>query len=465
MKEKFGAIQILILIGLLALILTPRPIAGALDLQRAARFDSVGDQANAADSYALAAERIAWMPGLWETAGMRAMGAGNPETAIAHFNKAIEHNSLSAGGWLTLGEAYKIGGDVSQAIYSWERALPLARADSYLAAAQRSRGNFSAAINYWRADITLEPENSAAHYALGLLYAATAPELALPEFLRAATLCEGLDPQVQRLRTALNTAFLSEDRGYQFLVSGQALGALGEWDLAVEAFRNAVKVRSDYAEAWAWLGEAEQQMGLDGRLAIEQALSLDPTSAMVQGFYGIFLQRQKLPEAALIVFQKAASLEPGNPGWQMALGSASEQTGDLVAAYEYYVHAVELAPDDASTWKALVAFSVNNEVDVDITGMPAARKLVGLAGDDWQSYDLAGQAEFALENFPAAIIYINKAIQMSPTQAAPALHLALVYLQTGEREQAYSYLSLAKTFDPNGPLGWQAGRLLEQYFP
>ena len=149
----------------------------------------------------------------------------------------------------------------------------------------------------------------------------------------------------------------------------------------------------------------------------------------------------------------------------MALGSASEQTGDLVAAYEYYVHAVELAPDDASTWKALVAFSVNNEVDVDITGMPAARKLVGLAGDDWQSYDLAGQAEFALENFPAAIIYINKAIQMSPTQAAPALHLALVYLQTGEREQAYSYLSLAKTFDPNGPLGWQAGRLLEQYFP
>jgi tetratricopeptide (TPR) repeat protein len=465
MKEKFGATQILTLIGLLTLILAPRPIAGTLDLKQAERFDAAGDQANAANSYALAAQRIAWMPVFWETAGMKAMQGGSAENAIVYFNKAIQRNSITAEGWLNLGEAYRIRGDTDQAIYAWERALPLARAYSYLAGIERSRENYPAALYYWRADIALEPENSAAHYALGLLYAATAPELALPELQRAANLCTGLDQQVQSLRTALNTAFLSEDRGYQFLVSGQALGALGEWDLAVEAFRNAVLRSPTYAEAWAWLGEAEQQRGLDGRLAIEQALSLDPASAMVQGFYGLFLQRQKLPEAALIVFQKAANLEPDNPSWQMALGSASEQTGDLVAAYEYYVHAVELAPTDASTWQALVTFSVTNAVDVDLTGLPAARKLVGMAADDWQSFDLAGQAEFSLENYPAAIVYLKKAVQMSPTQAAPALHLALVYLQTGERDQAYSFLSLAKTFDPNGMFGWQAGRLLEQYFP
>jgi hypothetical protein len=38
-------------------------------------------------------------------------------------------------------------------------------------------------------------------------------------------------------------------------------------------------------------------------------------------------------------------------------------------------------------------------------------------------------------------------------------------MQTGDRLSAYSYLSLARTLDPNGPYGWQAGRLLEQYFP
>ena len=65
---------------------------------------------------------------------------------------------------------------------------------------------------------------------------------------------------------------------------------------------------------------------------------------MVQGLYGMFLQRQGKPADALAAFQKAAELEPDDPGWQMALGSASEQTGDLVAAYGYYVRAVELAP-------------------------------------------------------------------------------------------------------------------------
>ena len=97
--------------------------------------------------------------------------------------------------------------------------------------------------------------------------------------------------------------------------------------------------------------------------------------------------------------------------------------------------------------------------------MPAARKLVGLAPDDWQSYDLAGQAEFLLEDYPAAETYLKKAVQLSPTQAAPALHLGLVYMQAGDRSPAYAYLNLARTFDPNGPFGWQAGRLLEQYFP
>jgi hypothetical protein len=60
---------------------------------------------------------------------------------------------------------------------------------------------------------------------------------------------------------------------------------------------------------------------------------------------------------------------------------------------------------------------------------------------------------------------LKKAISLDPTQAAPALHLGLVYLQSGVQPSAYSYLILARTFDPNGPYGWQAERLLEQYFP
>jgi tetratricopeptide (TPR) repeat protein len=465
MKKMFEPTHALILIFLLTLILAPRLIRGTLDLRSAERYEAAGNEAEAALSYASAAARIPWMPSLWEKAGVSAMQDGDVENAIAFFNKAVESNAISKWGWLDLGTAYHMRGELSLAVKAWEQALPIAQATSNLASAERSMDNFTEAIEYWRATIALEPENATAHYTLGLLLTATTPEKALPELMQAVKLSPDLDIPVQSLRNALNTAFLSDDRAYQFLVSGRALGALGEWDLAVEAFRKAIAGRNNYADAWAWLGEAEQQQGQDGNLEIEQALTYDPESAMVQGLYGLYLQRQGQTEAALAAFHKASDQEPDNPGWQMALGSASEQTGDLVAAYGYYFQAVELAPADASTWRALVAFSVANNVDVDVTGLPAARKLINLAPNDWRSYDLAGQAELLLEDCTAAVTYLKKAIQMSPIQAAPVLHLGLVYMQTGDRASAYSYLNLARTLDPEGPIDWQARRLLEQYFP
>jgi hypothetical protein len=38
-------------------------------------------------------------------------------------------------------------------------------------------------------------------------------------------------------------------------------------------------------------------------------------------------------------------------------------------------------------------------------------------------------------------------------------------METGDRAAAFSNLNQAKALDPDGPNGWQAGRLLEQYFP
>jgi tetratricopeptide (TPR) repeat protein len=465
MKKAFGLTHVLILISLISLILAPRLLTGALNLRSAQRFEAVGNDAQAAQAYAQAAQRLPWMPSLWEKAGVMALQAGDAKTAITFLNKAVAVGKVSTWGWLSLGRAYQAGGQLSLAVKAWEHAVPLAQANIELACAQRSLGNFTKAIEYWRATIALEPENTIAHYTLGLLFLATAPGEALTQLMQAARLDPHLDPTVQGLRTALNTGLTLEDGAVQFLVSGRALAALGEWDLAAEAFRGAIVRSSNAAEAWAWLSEAQQQQGQDGSPEMEHALALGPQLAIVQGLYGLYLQRQGQPLAAEAAFQKAANLEPTNPGWQMAMGSASEQTGDLVAALGYYRQAVDLTPQDASTWRALAAFSLNNSVDLATTGLPAALKVIKLAPDDWQSFDLAGQAEFLLEDYSAAEIYLKKAIQLDPTQAAPALHLGLVYLQTGERTRAWSYLNLARTFDPDSSYGWQAGRLLEQYFP
>jgi len=91
--------------------------------------------------------------------------------------------------------------------------------------------------------------------------------------------------------------------------------------------------------------------------------------------------------------------------------------------------------------------------------------LVELASNDWQSEDIAGQILLETDDLVGAEVLLRKAIALDPTQAAPFLHLGLLYMQTGDRMAALSNLNQAKALDPDGPIGWQVNRLLEQYFP
>jgi tetratricopeptide (TPR) repeat protein len=470
--------DVLILLILLVLILAPRPAAGYLDLRQARCFDAAGNYAAAAAAYATAAERLPWQLSLWEKAADVYLDGKNYFRAEYYYEIANRRHALSPSGYMGWGDTMFVLGDPRFAVDIWNGLIDkggnpsvlLPRiARGYQALALNSDDHslefYSDEIQAWQKYLVYQPGDAAAHYRLGLLRATTSPVDALPELMQAVRLDPSLDASVQSLRSALNTAILLDDRSYQLLVSGRALGALGDWDLAAEAFRNAIAVRADYAEAWAWLSEAKQQQDQVGSIDIERALAYNPDSAMVQSLYGLYLQRQKQPKKALAAFQKAAALEPENPGWQMALGEAYEQTGDLVAALEHYQSAVELSPNEATFWRALAEFSLRNNVDLTGTGLPAARRLVELANNDWQSDDIAGQILLETDDVVGAEALLKKAIELDPTQVAPSLHLGLLYLQTGNRAAAYSYLNQAKAFDPDGPFGWQAKRLLEQYFP
>jgi tetratricopeptide (TPR) repeat protein len=459
----------LIVIILLVLILAPRPAAGILDIRKARQFDAAGNYILAASAYSTAALRLPWEPSLWEKAGQAYLNGKDYSQAEHSYEDAALQRALSPDGYLGYGDTEFALGNPALAVDLWNKLLDKAGAPSILlpriARGYQDLALYPDEINTWQKYLVQQPGDAAAHYRLGLLLAATSPADALPELMRAAQLNPSLDPPVESLRSALNTAFLSDNRAYQLMVSGRALGAVGNWSLAAEAFQNAIDLRADYAEAWAWLGEAKQQQGQDGSLEIKRAVALNPNSAMVESLYGLYLQRQKQPKQALAAIQKAAALEPGNPGWQMALGEAYEETGDLVTALQYYQSATELSPNEAAFWRALAEFSLRNNLDLAGTGLPAARKLVELDNKDWQADDIAGQILLDTNDPVGAEALLKKAVQLDPSQATPYLHLGLLYMETGDRAVAFSNLNQAKILDPDGPNGWQASRLLAQYFP
>ncbi|MCX6033521.1 MAG: hypothetical protein NTV38_00880, partial [Chloroflexi bacterium] len=259
MKKTFGPTHALILIALLTLVLAPRPIAGTLDLKSADRFEAAGDYGQAAIAYVSAAQRLPWMPSLWEKAGDAYLDGKDYNNAAYYYEMALSRHALSPSGYLGWGEAGFVLGDPRFAVDLWMGLIDKGGDPSVLlpriAHGYQALELYSDEIQTWYKYLVFQPGDAAAHYRLGLLLAATSPAEALPELMQAAQLYPDLDPTVQGLRTTLNTALLSDDRATHFLVAGRALGALREWDLAAEDFRNAIAMRSNYAEAWVWLGE------------------------------------------------------------------------------------------------------------------------------------------------------------------------------------------------------------------
>lgn len=452
----------LILLLLALLILAPPWLVGQSEVHRARWLAASGQEEAAALAYASAARRIFWQPGLWEQAGLLALAGGEPTSALRYFNAARERGALSVQGWIGLGDALYRLAETEQARQAWEQALPDPEAYRRLARLATRQKHFADAMTHWQSVLDQRPDDVEASYRLGLLLVAFQPQQALPYLLHAARLDPGLEESVYALRTSLNRA--DRDPASWFFQGGLGLASVQEWDLAGEAFHQALALQPDHAEAWAWLGEVLQQQGLDGRQELEQALRLATDSATVQAFYGLYLQRQGEIEQAISAFQTALRLEPGQAAWWAALAGAYEQEGDLITALSYYQKAAALTPRETTYWRALINFCLRHQSYIQDVALPAVRTLLELAPEAWYAHDALGQVLLAMGDLPGAQAALQKALTLAPNQGEIYVHLAMFYLQKGDRSAACNALQRAYTRNP-AALSWETQRLREQFCP
>jgi tetratricopeptide (TPR) repeat protein len=317
--------------------------------------------------------------------------------------------------------------------------------------------------------VALEPDDPMVYYYLGLNQSIPHPDLAVESLQQAKRLDPALTTSVHTLVVNLNQASAEEDPAYRLVLTGRGLGAVDAWDLAGEAFRQATVARPDYAEAWAFLGEARQHLEKpDARAALldlQKALEINPSSVIAQALHAVYWQRQGNPDQALPSLNEAARLEPENPVWQIELGNALAAVGKLYPALEHFQAAVDLAPDDGYAWKALASYSIQFRVEVSSVGIPAARKSILFLPRDPEPLDLLGQALLSQGDVISAERFFQQAVEIDPKHSPSYLHLGMLYLQKGERDLANQALTRAVELDPEGPTGVQALRQLELYLP
>jgi tetratricopeptide (TPR) repeat protein len=474
-----GLILVLVLVSMLGL--SARPHDASRQLEQSQRALEAGAYLPAADHLARAAEQLPERTELWSQAGHYALQAGQPGSAIDYLLR-IPSGAWTAEDLLNLGDAYQQTADTEAAIQSWQASLaaggPAVPIYQRLVAAHLKLKDYPAAIQDLQYLTILLPGDASLYYQLGLATASQYPESALVQLARAAELDPNLTSQARTLQRAITSARVAESNTFSLMAAGRGLASLGEWKYAEEAFRQATLANPDYAEAWAYLGEAHQHTidGLwpegnkvlppeTGLPELQKAIDLDPRSIPAYLFLAMYWRRHDRYDQALASLQTAVKYDPQNPYLQVEMAETLATLGDLSAALEAYRKAVELSPNDPSFINLLVGFSLKYEYHVEEIALPAARQAVILAPNDPQVLDSMGQVFIKLEDQLNAERFINRALEKDPDFAPAHLHLGQVYLLQGKLIEARAQLNQVTKLAPDSPAADQAQRLIRAYFP
>jgi len=480
---------------LLLLLLAALPPAGLQEsLARDCRTALTGHPGSASlpvDSARVAAACFPMKVELWEEAARQALRAGQPDLAISYLEGALTNSSRFSLGpadpayrsaMVLLADAYLQAGDAARALAVWQeiaRHSSLSSETAHtLASLHLAQTDYSSARQTWETLLAQRPHDAQAHFQLGLLLAAYDPEAAIPHLDQAAEHDLQFAGQVEVLRRAILGARIGNSPAYTLLASGRALAALGNWGLAAEAFHQAVLHQPNYAEAWAFLGEARQHLqtndysnqttdspASDGLFELKTALELDPRSLSAWTFISLYWQRHSEPMRALEAIQRAIALEPANPALLAQNASIQAETGDFPAAYESYQQAAGLAPHNPAFLRQTVLFALNYNYQVEQIALPTARQLLIDHPQDPLNLDLMGQVLIYLGDLAGAQKFLIRALQVDPRSAPTHLHLGLLYLLQKDATAALEHLYTAQALDPNGPVASQAQRLLESEAP
>ena len=457
--------------------IAPRPHELQHSLQNVQPAGGAGAAGRSAASLAQIVEYQPWRVDLWQVAGAYAVQAGDPQAAVTYYERGNRVDALTPINTLYLGDAYQQQGEEQAALQAWEMALqagadPVEVYHRYLAV-HRRQDNSQEVTADLQALATLRPADVQLRYTLGLYLAAQQPQEALPHLAQAADLDPSLKPRADALASSIRAASRSDDPAYTLLEAGRALAAVGEWARAAEAFQRSVDQRPQFAEAWAYLGEARQHLPLEeggadpetGMVELQKSLEIDPDSLVANTLLALYWQRHGRFDEARDVLQRVSGIYPENPALLAELGNLLAQDGEMEVALSAYQAAVELEPRQADYWRLLAGFSASYEYLLGEVGLPAARRAAALDPDNPANLDMLGQVLLLLQDFASAERTFQRAVQVDAGYAPGHVHLGLIYILRDERIQAREKWTYVLELAPGTPAADQAKRLMDNYFP
>lgn len=315
--------------------------------------------------------------------------------------------------------------------------------------------------------LKIVPENAKVHYYLGLIYlfdnVAVAEgyfETAQNLFETAQDLDEGFVDLSDLLRKMERLA-LYEDPAHRNILVGQMLGAENEWGFAEIAFERATIANLGYAEAWAYLGKAQEINGKDGEFALKKAYQLNGNSLSASIFLGDYYATHGEVEKAIPLYLLAIKIAPDKAEPYASLANAYLIMGDLNEALLRMEEGMAIASHSVTLRHAYLKILLHYEVYLEERALPIINELVNLGEDKVVTDLLKGKTYLAMENAQAAKPFLESVLSIQNNHVEAYFILGLCLLQLNDVEGAISSFENALELDKEQRFTTQIEKLLE----
>jgi protein O-mannosyl-transferase len=188
----------------------------------------------------------------------------------------------------------------------------------------------------------------------------------------------------------------------------------GRYEEAMDSYKQALRIKPDWAEAHNNLGLVLNELGQkeEALSHFREALRFDPSLAEAHNGLGQVFSQQGKFDLAVEHYSRALEANPEYAEAHNNLGNVLSQQGKIDLALEHYNRAIQLKPEYAEAYNNLGGF-----------------------------YLLQGQVEMALRE-------LSEAVRLKPDYRDAQNNLGLVLLSQGKYEEAISHLTQSIRLEP-----------------
>jgi len=217
---------------------------------------------------------------------------------------------------------------------------------------------------------------------------------------------------------------------------------------AIKAYQEAIRLKPGLAGAWSNLGIAYSHSGHEDEAikALQEAIRLDPSDADSWNQLGISYSQSTRYADAIRAFQEAISQRPRFAKAWYNLGCDYDDLARYDDATEAYREAIRLNPDLAEAWGNLGLAYVNlKHYDNAIN---ALREAIRLKPNGVHAWGNIGLAYMDTNRYDDAIRAFQEAIRLQPEFQEAWFNLGIVYAVQGNRTKVMQVYETLKQINP-----------------